>query len=322
MGDGTAGGIVERPQKVGLPMPATHLAVGGLHACAVLADASLACWGDNSQGQVAGRAPVAPMPTPIVVSGPVAAGAGGAHSCFIDGSGTSTCWGGNAFDQLGVTAGAPTIVRSPGEPVLDLFNTSSLTGGVHHTCAVTTVGDLWCWGDNAYGQLGRGIGSGGFPQALTVSGPARVASAGERFTCALLRSGQVQCWGEDAQGQLGNGPLAGSTSRPGSGPTLTSVAALSAGTTHACAIDGAGQVHCWGSNRSQQVGQVSLAAFHTPMPVSMPPNAVLIAAGGGHSCAWTSAGQVLCWGNNQSGELGRGTAPADDHVPAPVQPAL
>src|SRR6266702_3138988 len=32
---------------------------------------------------------------------------------------------------------------------------SSLRAGNSHTCAVTTSGDAYCWGDNGSGQLGR-----------------------------------------------------------------------------------------------------------------------------------------------------------------------
>jgi len=49
------------------------------------------------------------------------------------------------------------------EPVLIGSGFASVSGGYAHTCALDTDQQLWCWGHNAYGQLGTGGGSSSVP---------------------------------------------------------------------------------------------------------------------------------------------------------------
>ena len=64
---------------------------------------------------------------------------------------------------------------------------------------------------------------------------------------------------------------------------------ISAGYYHSCAIDVAGNTHCWGVNgiASFNMGQVSA----TPMDVFMQ-----ISSGAYHNCAINSDTQLTCWG--------------------------
>jgi hypothetical protein len=87
----------------------------------------------------------------------------------------------------------------------------SIAAGVNHTCALTTTGGVYCWGDNGYGQLGNnsttnsdvpvqveGVGGSGL-----LSGIASI-SAGDDHTCALSATGRIDCWGFNGEGNLGN----------------------------------------------------------------------------------------------------------------------
>ena len=93
------------------------------------------------------------------------------------------------------------------------------------------------------------------------------------FACFHLNGGLVRCWGSDEDGRA----------TPPEG--LGSVARLSVGNRHSCALTVSGRLRCWGSNSSGQ---------------SMPPADLApvtqLAVGGYHSCALTLSGQVHCWG--------------------------
>src|SRR5262245_11729123 len=65
------------------------IAAGDQFSCAVRANATVWCWGDNAFGQI-GDATGKPHPTPSQITGLaniVAIAAGSAHACALDGTG-------------------------------------------------------------------------------------------------------------------------------------------------------------------------------------------------------------------------------------------
>ena len=99
---------------------------------------------------------------------------------------------------------------------------------------------------------------------------------------------------------------------------------ITLGTAHTCALNGNGEVLCWGFGRSGQLGHGQAEDTNYPVPVidgangSTPLTEITqISAGDGHTCALQSNGGVLCWGFGRSGQLGHGQA-EDTNYPAPV----
>src|SRR5205814_1376766 len=143
---------------------AVAITAGERYSCALLANGTAKCWGDNFYGEL-GNGTNTSSSIPVVVSGltnavAITAGGGG-HACALLANGTAKCWGENEFGELGNGRTGPQMCGSfacSTTPVLvsGLTSGSVLTAGGGHSCAVLTNGTARCWGLNTYGQLGNG----------------------------------------------------------------------------------------------------------------------------------------------------------------------
>ena len=185
--------------------------------------------------------------------------AGFHDSCAITVEGKLYCWGFNNGGALGVEAedqcemdGAPGLCALPLRQPADSLRFMTVATGSSHSCAITTVGVLYCWGANDHGQLGSGFREPLGPTA--VMGDARyvAVSAGRDFTCALTKGGVAQCWGADDEGQLAGRAADATVPAPVAG--TTKFVTLSSGSAHSCALSADHTVYCWGSNANGQLG--------------------------------------------------------------------
>lgn len=79
------------------------------------------------------------------------------------------------------------------------------------------------------------------------------------------------------------------------------------GARHTCALDGKGDVYCWGTNNDGQLAQpASVGGSPKPVKVSLPAAAKAISAGSFHTCVLTMASEIYCWGRNDCGQIGAG----------------
>ncbi len=276
-----------------VPLKARKVITGAEHACAVLRDRSIKCWGSNATGQLGlgdqqdrgddagemGNAlPFVDLGAGVEVR---QLALGRDHSCALFDSNSVKCWGDNQYGQPGLgdtdnrgdepgEMGAllPLVLITPDRGI------SSLVAGTDHTCALLDDGAVKCWGRNEYGQLGLGntdnYGDGWveFPTFVQVDlGPGRTAvqiTAGYAHTCALLDNETIKCWGYNDDGQLGISSTAERGNAPFEmGAYLQAVDLgaysgqpihVSAGTRHTCALTDTGHIKCWGLNEDGQLG--------------------------------------------------------------------
>lgn len=136
---------------------ATSVSAGAKHACALLANGSVQCWGDNSNGgQLGNGSSIYESLIPVSVIGinnAISVSVGGSHSCALLSSGSVQCWGHNHDGELGNGSTADSSIPVS---VSGISNATSVAAGSTHSCAVLTSGSVVCWGSNKKGQLGNG----------------------------------------------------------------------------------------------------------------------------------------------------------------------
>jgi alpha-tubulin suppressor-like RCC1 family protein/serine/threonine protein kinase len=136
------------------------VAVGDEHACALLADRRVACWGDNTSGQtgVVQNFRIGSNATPVVVqylNGAVDIAAGLRHTCAELFDGSVRCWGRNHSGEIGTASGAgPEGGSAQPVRVEGVEHPAALALGEFHSCAMLSDRTVWCWGGNGWGQLG------------------------------------------------------------------------------------------------------------------------------------------------------------------------
>jgi hypothetical protein len=201
---------------------------------------------------------------------------------------------------------------------------SAIAAGGFHTCALTTVAAVKCWGNNDTGELGDGTTTERHTPVKTVGlgNSVKAIAAGGFHTCALTNAGGVKCWGWNRFGQLGDGTSGSGHyhSTPiGVSGLSSGVSAIATGGTHTCALMSSGGVKCWGNNQYGQLGDGTTTDRSTPVAAfGLSTGVSAISAGLEHTCARTNAGTVKCWGHNEYGRLGDGTT-RDSSTPVDVR---
>ena len=257
-------GLVELPASVRF----TAIDAGPDHTCGLRADATMSCWGQNTDGQA--DAP----------SGEFAAVAAGArHSCGLRDDGTAVCWGANNYRQANAPLGEFAALSAGGAHTCGLRADNTivcwganydgqasalpgefvtLSAGAVHTCGLRADATAVCWGNNDHGR------------SDALPGEFAALAAGGAHTCGLRTDNTIVCWGANHAGQA-DAP---------DGEFIQ----VSVGPWHACGVQASGSVQCWGSNFD---GQAERPDGHF----------TAVATGERHSCGLRANGTVVCWGD-------------------------
>jgi alpha-tubulin suppressor-like RCC1 family protein len=311
LGDGTMQTRATPVDVIGLSEDIEAVTTAGTGTCALTVSGGVKCWGATvTSGDGTVPPPYYRNGIKDVVglsSGVQAIDAGANHVCALMDDGGVKCWGDNTYGQLGNGSTAPSY--TPVDVSGLAGNAVAISAGQHHTCAITFIGGIKCWGYNAGYQLGDGTQVDS-PVPVDVLGFDAVAiglAAGSVHTCAIKAAGGVMCWGMNNYGQLGNGEGYYQTAPVDVINLGGAASAITAGFDHTCAMFSSGGVQCWGRNVS---GAVGIGTYNnnqlTPMNVvGLAGGAAVLAGGYQYTCAATTNGGAMCWGFNQ-GRLGDG----------------
>jgi alpha-tubulin suppressor-like RCC1 family protein len=250
---------------------------------------------------------------------------GGGHNCGVTTTNVAYCWGVNDQGQLGNGSTSTGYQRVP-QPVAGGLRFKQVSAGFQHTCGLTTLNQLYCWGWNFQGELGDGTG---YPVNVRRLTPARVRSlrqfsqvrAGNHHTCAIeAGTGAAFCWGVNTFGQLGD-DTQDERRRPVRVKGGRQYRQISAGVDHTCGVTTDNIGYCWGQNFWGQFGNGTTIGAHHPVRAGGTLRYTMLQAGRYHTCGLTATQRTHCWGRNADGQLGDGTRV--DHIrPAAVAGGL
>lgn len=233
-----------------------------------------------------------------------------AGTCALTGDGKVLCWGQDktANKAIGVTS----VTGMPA--VSDIDSNESMT------CAVAVDGRLFCW------PLGTFV-------AKQVATGLRSVAVGPAHLCGVTGDAKLACWvrepltlGEKAAGTLNKGSRYGQLGNGGQQEAIDSAPAIvkevvgaqqaCVGANHTCALDGKGQVWCFGYFGAGNMGvpytvwsqygwdDQKFAGKPIPVPLT---DVSELACSSGTSCALKTDGTVHCWGSGNERTVGSAT---------------
>lgn len=261
LGDGKGTSSLVPVRVTGL-MGAVRVDVGIEHGCALLADGTVRCWGSGHRGPEDGAPDTALSQVPELVDA-VSLEVGANFSCVQRRDKSMWCWGQNSHGVLG--AATPLSAAVPVR-VHGYYLATGISVGFDSACYWSGKVAM-CWGSNSWGELGHDDPSN--EQVAQVSALFDVAavSMGVSHGCALTEAGQVRCWGANSNGGLGYDNLKTLYLPAPPVPGLSDVTQVVAGGGHSCALKRDGQVYCWGSNGSGQLGNGAIIGTSRPSAV-------------------------------------------------------
>ena len=254
--------------------PATSVAVGSNHSCAIAPTGEAYCWGSSSRGQLGATQTV--QLVPVRVGGGLrltSLVAGAFHTCGLTAAGEAYCWGSNEAGALGAEVPTP----APPTRVAGNHTFTALAAGYYHTCGLTSAATILCWGDNLLGQRGdgssRAVAQSTFSTRQVIPSPVVgghsfvALAASNSSTCGITRGGETYCWGSNLERELGTGvagecvvdigfyypePTAWSCSTaPVRVTTPGPLTSITAGSNSICGVTTGLELVCWGNGAAQ-----------------------------------------------------------------------
>jgi len=320
---GPAAAAQQPTPVLALTAPVTAIATAGASTCATDGNGALLCWGDNTHGELGElNAAVPSSSTPLPASKLMGWSAVAGDAALFCGLSSSDvyCWGAETLGGLGngVWSESKKFGKVLGGASAIAVGYNRAEPGLELGCALVG-GDVACWGDNRYGQLGRGAATLALAPGEVAGGHAFAQLAvGDEHACGI-ENGELLCWGSTVSGQT-TGVLLGSSSPRAAcvnptdcdigAPTPIAFAAgattVATGLGHTCALHN-DLITCWGLNNAGELGTSLGGPVRRDVPLpNGRPWAELFPTGREGQCASPGGGETWCWG-----------AVVSIHAPAP-----
>lgn len=321
--------LLPRPLESNVVLDVHHIACGIRHAALVTRQGEVFTWGEESGGRLGhgvGTNIIQPHLVESISVCPVDfVACGEFHSCAVTMSGELYTWGDGTHNAglLGhgtdVSHWIPKRISGPLEGLL----VTSVTCGPWHTALITSMGQLFTFGDGTFGVLGHGNRESiSFPREVeSLMGLRTIAVAcGVWHTAAVVEvivtqssaatsSGKFFTWGDGDKNRLGHGDKEARL-KPTCVPALIdhNFCKVACGHSLTVGLTTSGQVFAMGSTVYGQLGNPN-SDGKVPCLVEdklVGESVEEIACGAYHVTVLTSKNEVYTWGKGANGRLGHG----------------
>jgi alpha-tubulin suppressor-like RCC1 family protein len=303
---------------VDTPLASVHafqqVSVGLYRACAVhfTNKRNLYCWSDNrllEQYEGYNMTPTDIHKMDYEISKVIV---GTKHICVIrKNDGSMYCSGENSFGQLG--NGKTNNIDIWGRfdfAKVELTNVSfiDLALSYNSTCGVTSTNDVYCFGSNQYGELGKSKLGGNLFKATPQIIPGlklKNIYAGLNHFCGFNAAQNLKdtdnkliCWGDNSFGQI---TKVNRNKNPVTIENSETYRSVALGNNTTCALDDQNKTFCFGSNENKIiVNDSNVFSVSVPTPVQTDKLFKFIAVGDNEACGILKSDNTLnCWGKTK-----------------------
>lgn len=298
----------------------------------------LFAWGNNEYGQLADKTLINCVKPMDITSRfklyndekIIKISAGGFHALLLTNQGRIFAWGNNQYGQLGdgtyINKSKPVNIT----PNCNLHYNEEIDNiytGLGHSLFITSLGRVFSWGNNKYGQLGV-VNSTKENTPIDITRNFMLISNNEKIktiasgalhTIFITDLGRIFTCGNNEHGQLGDTTMKDSfipVDITKHFNTNQKIIKATAGRNFSLALTNTGKVYGWGNNKFGQLGINDFITSSTgPLDITdylkLEENdsilEIITGATSTHVYAISSSGQIYAWGNNDYGQIGEGS---------------
>lgn len=310
---------------------AVEITAGDYHACALLNDGRVKCWGYGYYGQLGygSKGDGSNKVTPVFVrnsdntddlTGVVSIAAGQQFTCAVLSDKTAKCWGQTQSGRLGNGESGGAEANWKSLPVDVKTNASTLLADVDEiatgggtACALLADATVKCWGSNTNGQLGIGnTSSSSYAVGFSNITGVIALTAGMGHVC-VLKVAAMYCAGGASNKYVYGRQMPNSTPVEflDAQTSVSNAKQIVASDSATCILRSDSTVACAGgifqfeTNTTTAISGSGSGPTSSFTAISGLTGVIALAGGGEHFCASIAAG-MKCWGKNSSGQLGNG----------------
>jgi alpha-tubulin suppressor-like RCC1 family protein len=287
-----------------------EISAGLQHSLAIDKNGRVWGWGQNSVGQLGDNTTVSKR-TPVSVLGAVktfcqiSLGGGTTfHSLAIDKNGRVWGWGSNGSGRIGDNSSINRLTPVSIAGAAKTF--CQISAGTEHSVAINKDGRAWCWGNNAFGQLGDNTTINRLTP-VSVLGAVKTfcqIRSGASHAIAIDKNGRAWSWGANSDGRLGDNSTINRLTPVSVAGAVKTFCQITGGGSFSLAIDKNGRVWSWGNNPNGSLGN-SIACEISPVSLLGAVKTFCdVVSGDNHMMAIDKNGRAWGWGNAAQGRIG------------------